>query len=68
MLYEVITLLLAPIRQTGADEDPIYRWLRKLEAEKEHLEAGRLLYVAATRAKQRLHLLGDARFGRNNFV
>jgi len=56
-------LLLAPIRQTGADEDPIYRWLRKLEAEKEHLEAGRLLYVAATRAKQRLHLLGDARFG-----
>ncbi len=55
-------LLLAPIRETGADEDPIYRWLRKLEAEKEHLEAGRLLYVAATRARQHLHLLGDASF------
>jgi len=53
-------LLLAPIRETGADEDPIYRWLRKLEAEKERLESGRLLYVAATRAKRRLHLLGDA--------
>ena len=52
-------LFLAPIHETGADEDPIYRWLRKLEAEKEQLEAGRLLYVAATRAKQRLHLLGD---------
>jgi ATP-dependent helicase/nuclease subunit A len=53
-------LLLAPIRETGADDDPIYRWLRKLEAEKERLESGRLLYVAATRAKRRLHLLGDA--------
>lgn len=55
-------LLLAPIHETGADEDLIYRWLRKLAAEKEHLEAGRLLYVAATRAKQHLHLLGDASF------
>jgi ATP-dependent exoDNAse (exonuclease V) beta subunit len=55
-------LLLAPIRETGADEDPIYRWLQKLEAEKELLESGRLLYVAATRARQRLHLLGDTRW------
>jgi len=52
-------LLLAPIHETGADENPIYGWLRKLEAEKEQLEAGRLLYVAATRAKRRLHLIGD---------
>jgi len=55
-----VDLLLAPIRETGADEDPIGRWLRKLEAEKERLESGRLLYVAATRARRRLHLLGDA--------
>jgi ATP-dependent exoDNAse (exonuclease V) beta subunit len=54
-------LLLAPIQETGADDDPIHRWLRKLDAAKERLEAGRLLYVAATRARQRLHLLGDAR-------
>jgi ATP-dependent exoDNAse (exonuclease V) beta subunit len=54
-------LLLAPIQETGADEDPIYRWLQKLEAEKERLESGRLLYVAATRARLRLHLLGDTR-------
>ena len=52
-------LLLAPIRETGAADDPISGWLRKLEAEKERLESGRLLYVAATRAKRRLHLLGD---------
>jgi len=54
-------LLLAPIRETGADEDLIYRWLRSIEAEKERLESGRLLYVATTRAKRRLHLLGDVR-------
>jgi len=55
-------LLLAPIRETGAKDDPIYDWLRKLEAEKERFENGRLLYVAATRARQRLHLLGDVRW------
>jgi len=54
-------LLLAPIQETGADDDPIHRWLRRLDAEKERLEAGRLLYVAATRARERLHLLGEAR-------
>ncbi|SCY48942.1 ATP-dependent exoDNAse (exonuclease V) beta subunit (contains helicase and exonuclease domains) [Nitrosospira sp. Nl5] len=51
-------LLLAPIQETGAESDPIYSWLEKLEGEKERFEDERLLYVAATRAKQRLHLLG----------
>jgi ATP-dependent exoDNAse (exonuclease V) beta subunit len=54
-------LLLAPIQEAGAEDDPIYRWLQKVEAEKERLEAGRLLYVAATRAQERLHLLGAVR-------
>jgi ATP-dependent exoDNAse (exonuclease V) beta subunit len=49
--------LLAPIRETGADDDPAYRYLRNLESEAEDLEAARLLYVAATRAESRLHLL-----------
>ena len=53
-------LLLAPIQETGAEADRIYSWLEKLDNEKEALEDGRLLYVAATRAKQRLHLLGCA--------
>ena len=44
-------LLLAPIQETGADEDSIYLWLEKLEGEKERLEDGRLLYVAATRGE-----------------
>ncbi len=52
-------LLLAPIQETGADGDPIYAWLQGLDAVRDGLESARLLYVAATRAKQRLHLLGE---------
>jgi len=54
-------LLLAPIEETGAEGDPTYAWIKQLAAEKAALEDGRLLYVAATRAKQRLHLLGETR-------
>ncbi|MDR2877977.1 MAG: UvrD-helicase domain-containing protein [Chromatiales bacterium] len=51
-------LLLAPIREAGAEADPIYRYISALDSEKACHEDGRLLYVAATRAKQRLHLIG----------
>jgi ATP-dependent exoDNAse (exonuclease V) beta subunit len=53
-------LLVAPIEEAGADGDAIYAWLRQLDAERAGHEAGRLLYVAATRARRRLHLLGVA--------
>ena len=42
-----------------AERDSIYAWIKKLAAEKTAYEDGRLLYVAATRAKQRLHLFGE---------
>ncbi len=51
-------LLLAPIHETGAEENRAYDYLRALERDAEDAEAGRLLYVAATRARQRIHLLG----------
>jgi ATP-dependent exoDNAse (exonuclease V) beta subunit len=51
-------LLVAPIEETGAEDDTIYAWLRRLNAERDAHEAARLLYVAATRARRRLHLLG----------
>ncbi len=54
-------LLVAPIEALGSDDDAIYQWLKTLEAEREGHEAARLLYVAATRARGRLHLLGDTR-------
>lgn len=41
----------------GADR--VYKLLRDLEAERERYEAQRLLYVAVTRARQTLHLLGS---------
>ena len=52
-------LLLAPINPTGSDEDATYEYIRRLDKEKESHEEARLLYVAATRAKKHLHLLGD---------
>ena len=52
-------LLLAPINATGEDGDAIYQWVARFHAEKQALEDGRLLYVAATRAKRQLHLLGS---------
>src|SRR6185503_15319101 len=50
-------LLLAPIKETGSAAEPAYDYLKKLDRESEDTEAARLLYVAATRAKHRLHLL-----------
>jgi ATP-dependent exoDNAse (exonuclease V) beta subunit len=55
-------LLLAPLSpRDGSSRDPIYTAIGRLEREKEDLEVTRLLYVAATRARNRLHLLGHAR-------
>lgn len=54
-------LLIAPISESGGQKDPIYAYVNLLEQRKNRHEAGRLLYVAATRARRRLHLLGSAR-------
>jgi ATP-dependent helicase/nuclease subunit A len=51
-------LLLAPIREAGAAKEAAYEYVRNLEREAEDIEAGRLFYVAATRAAMRLHLTG----------
>lgn len=50
--------LLAPIHASEQESDPIYDFLLQLERQKSHYELSRLLYVAATRAKQQLHLFG----------
>jgi len=54
-------LLLAPINATGADDDLVYGYMREVERQKADHENARLLYVAATRARRELHLLGCAR-------
>jgi len=54
-------LLFAPITETGNEEtDGIYRYLSRVEQQKSDYESIRLLYVAATRARTNLHLLGCA--------
>ena len=56
-------LLLAPIPPYASEEqDPTYQALGHILKEKDDLETLRLLYVAVTRAKSRLHLLGHAKF------
>lgn len=52
-------LLLAPIAESGTDHDPIYSYLSRIERSKSEQETSRLLYVAATRARRSLHLLGS---------
>jgi ATP-dependent exoDNAse (exonuclease V) beta subunit len=51
-------LVVAPVAGTGAEPNPLYRWLEGLESEKLAQEKRRLLYVATTRAKRWLHLFG----------
>lgn len=52
-------LLLAPVNATGAATDPLYEFLWGLQCRQGVAESDRLLYVAVTRARQRLHLLGQ---------
>lgn len=55
-------LMMAPVNEKGSrDRDQLYRLLGRFEYEKADQETSRLLYVAATRAAQRLHLLGHAK-------
>lgn len=53
-------MVLAPVKPDGGDPDPIYRWIELLERRRVARERARLLYVAVTRAKRDLHILGNA--------
>ena len=50
--------ILAPISAAGEAEIPIYAYLGHWDQQKSRHETCRLLYVAMTRAKRQLHLLG----------
>lgn len=58
-LSNQVDLLLAPYRFVGQAFDPLYRYVDHCLAQKDRYEIARLLYVGATRAKQRLFLLGE---------
>jgi ATP-dependent helicase/nuclease subunit A len=58
-------LLIAPVNASGGEEDDIYEHIRRVDRSHGEHETGRLLYVAATRARTALHLAGEARFNKH---
>ena len=61
-------LLLAPVKATVDDHDATYAYLKRLDSARGDYESGRLLYVAATRARRYLHLIGHTLIGDNDDV
>lgn len=53
-------MLVAPIGGRGDDKHPTYAWVQKQRELRSDEELKRLLYVACTRARRSLHLLGTA--------
>lgn len=54
-------LIVAPLASVGDQPNALYAWLDELEKVRLRQERRRLLYVAATRARRWLHLLGTCR-------
>jgi ATP-dependent exoDNAse (exonuclease V) beta subunit len=54
---------LAPIAAKGDDSSALAKWISARRKEREYAEVKRLFYVAATRAKRDLHLLGSVEVG-----
>ena len=52
-------LILAPLKAISEKADPVYNYLKRIKKERDTNEVKRLLYVAATRAKESLHLLAS---------
>lgn len=50
-------LVIAPVHGIGHENDLVYEYIKRHIQIKSSYEDGRLLYVAATRAKEKLHLL-----------
>ena len=61
-------LLLASIKSKNEKSDAIYSYLSRLDKEQSKQELVRLLYVAITRAKKNLHLLGAVKFKDSNAI
>ena len=52
------SVVLAPAAEAGAEKDPIAAYINSVEKKRRIHEDARLLYVAATRARKELHLVG----------
>ena len=61
-------LILAPLKAAPEKSDPLYTYLKKIEKKKSENEVVRLLYVAATRAKNGLHFLFTLKKEKNQSI
>ena len=60
------SLLMAPIKScTASNESNTYNYLKYIESQQDAFEIMRLLYVAMTRAKKKIHLLGSVNKQKN---
>jgi ATP-dependent exoDNAse (exonuclease V) beta subunit len=59
---EVTEFLVAPIQGKGEDAGPAKQWVDGVKRERERQELRRILYVAATRAREELHLFARPRY------
>ena len=59
---EVTEFLIGPIQSKGDKAGPAKNWVDKVKQEREAQELKRLLYVAATRAREELHFFARPRF------
>jgi ATP-dependent exoDNAse (exonuclease V) beta subunit len=53
---EITEFLIAPLQPKGADRGTAKAWVDRVRRERESQETRRILYVAATRAREQLHL------------
>lgn len=53
---ELTEFLVAPLQTKGGDRSPAKMWVDRLYRERERQEMRRILYVAATRAREELHI------------
>lgn len=60
-----VNLIMAPMGEKGGPADPLHSYLRSINNERREHESIRLLYVAATRAKRHLHLLGHIKHNKS---
>lgn len=62
---QLTEFLIAPIQSKGADPGVAKTWVDAVKRERERQELRRVLYVAATRAREELHLFARPRFSVN---
>ena len=59
---EITEFLIAPLPPKGAERGQAKRWVDRVRCERESQEMRRILYVAATRAREELHLFARPEF------